>query len=346
MTLEPVSSYSFSRTLWVKIVPSFLLAIAVLVALFFFGEKYFSDTNQEIPEIKEEISQETLVGEGSENDNTALAENPTNTPENISEKTEDKSSKEALTENTPPAADLNTGNSSVNTDKIILNSAHEKRDYSLCLNIKSALLQKQCLEEKESYISKTASSAEECKSIGDTEKKYTCLRRFLTEEDFSAFAEDPFQCTEKNWKLDSDEEFCFKMAISSAFSSGKTISCSDFSGEILDFCREKESNIIDSSFFEKAEETLNYEYCEKINKEVERKKCKDGILFTATWEQKNADLCLEIEDEDLKRKCVNEQGKRIDSFFYRKAKLEKNNLLCIKISEMDLQKKCIQFFQK
>ncbi len=330
MTHDPLSSYSFSHTLWKKIIPIFLGGIFLLFGIFFIGENFFLKSSEDTSPVNEEITKTGLESEkGGENTLKRDEEGTNNSSD-----------------------DLNTNNSEelsgidISTDRIILNSAHEKRDYSLCLNISSAALQKQCLDEKESYISKTASDENQCKEISDTEKKYLCLRRFLTEEDFESFSDNPSQCTDQKWKLESDEEFCFKMSISSAFSSGKTINCADFSGEILDFCRKKEREVSDFSFFEKAEETLNYEYCEKITDEKEQKKCKDGVLFSAAWEKKDSSLCVKIQDEELKRKCQKEQVERIDSFFYRKAKLEKNNLLCIKISHMDLQKKCIQFFQK
>lgn len=226
-------------------------------------------------------------------------------------------------------------------DTVLFDIAKEKRDFSFCDKISNTQFQMRCFEEKESYLSKTIFKKEDCKDLNIEKYRNICIRRFLTENDFRF---SPLKC--ESLSDGDDKLLCQKMTISSAFSEGEKVKCEMFSGEILEFCIQKEKTTNDENFFTKAIEIKNYRYCEKIIEKEKKEICTEEVLYISAWEKKDISLCDLIKNTEVSERCKQEQGEKLNNFFYRRAKLEEDKLLCLKIFESELQKKCVQFFEK
>lgn len=224
-------------------------------------------------------------------------------------------------------------------DELILVHAKERNIFAECPNIKSESIRNQCYEIEARQKLLSAKNIEECKNIYLQNEKERCKNFFVSRiiQEEKEPNEDICLYLEEN----KQDDCLLEIAVKKASQNLDASYCSDLvNKENAEICQKELEYQLTEDEMIITIESGSYESCDNIEDQGMQIFCRERSLIIRAQKEYRPRLCLDIENEDTQKECLEKANAITSTYYYDIARTKNDIRWCDRIPEEQSQTSC------
>lgn len=228
-------------------------------------------------------------------------------------------------------------------DLLLYELAKSQEDFSGCSLIQNLSLKGKCTALEDEYLLLHASSAEECASLDDPEKKQVCEDFFYAktlqeEKKTSAESCEGYSNAAKR------EECLLDIVIETAKRTQSTEPCDNLEEQQQKTrCLSSLKSHLETEQMKKDIAVGNTSGCMDIVNSEKRQQCYDLAYTVRAKKEHDVSLCDKVQNDFQQSKCTESARAAANTYYLQRAKEEHDPIYCSSLMDTDLQKTCLMY---